>query len=78
MKRLVLDKVKMVVDADYLAELEREVEVLREKNANQREVLEFYRSSFHPVKGTFGLEWQPKESLLDDCGNMATEILTTP
>jgi len=42
-----------------------------------REALTFYRDawSMKPNKRYGGLEWSPKETLLDDCGNKAREAL---
>lgn len=42
------------------------------------EALEFYRDAWNmkPNKRYGGLEWSPKETLLDDCGNRAREALT--
>jgi len=55
------------------AEAERDAVVA--ENVALKSCAEFYSSGFSPVKGTFGLEWEPTEKLLDDCGNVASEAL---
>lgn len=40
------------------------------------EALKFYAAGFTPVPGTFGLEWKPTEKLLEDCGNIAVDVIS--
>lgn len=53
--------------------------VVGEENARLRTALQFYADAWcfttNPKRA--GLEWKPKEALLDDCGNMARAALTT-
>jgi hypothetical protein len=51
---------------------------LKAENERLREALKFYRDGwdFKTTKKRSGLEWHPKEALLDDCGNIARAALT--
>jgi hypothetical protein len=64
---------QMMVEA--AAEIER---LTRERDA-ARAALTFYRDAWvskpHKIYG--GLEWSPKEDLLNDCGNRARDALFT-
>lgn len=46
--------------------------------AQMAAALQFYQDGwrFKMLKGRPGLEWHPKEALLDDCGNTAKAALT--
>lgn len=46
---------------------------------NLREALTFYRDawSMKPNKRYGGLEWSPKATLMDDCGNVARDALAS-
>ena len=53
---------------------------MNEENERLRKALKFYADAWcfttNPKRA--GLEWKPKEELLDDCGNIAREALSTP
>lgn len=57
------------------------IERLNAKNARLREVLTFYaeawtcRTTKSRLGGVAGLEWRPKNDLLEDCGNAARDAL---
>lgn len=58
-----------------------ELERLRAREARLREVLTFYaeawacRTTKSRLGGVAGLEWRPKNDLLEDCGNAARAAL---
>lgn len=60
------------------ANAERDIGVLLAEMTRLRTALEFYRDGFefHTNPRRAGLEWKPKETLLDDCGNIARIALT--
>jgi hypothetical protein len=63
--------------ADGVATLSRQLAEAQAERDALRETLKFYRDgwAFKTLKGRPGLEWHPKEALLDDCGNRARDAL---
>lgn len=52
---------------------------LMEENARLKVALQFYVDAWRFTTNTKrgGLEWKPKDALLDDCGNVARTALAT-
>lgn len=62
--------------AARIAELEGRAEQAERDLAAAREALAFYRDGWtFTISRHGGLEWKPKEDLLDDCGNVARKAL---
>lgn len=67
------------VNPATISELLSTLESLQRENEELRKALKFYADAWcfttNPKRA--GLEWKPKETLLDDCGNIASTALAS-
>jgi hypothetical protein len=71
------DHASAFCDAGFTVEAVNSHSALQARVEELEEALKFYADAWcfttHPKRS--GLEWKPKESLLDDCGNIARAAL---